>query len=104
MNFIKHFILSVILFNFLFSLGGIGVSGLIVSENIDYTEIGAPLELSYTNDGILITPIINNRKVETFIRIENNNPFIIGGLISDKKYDSVGGIPFLSKIPLIGKL
>tara|TARA_B100001123_G_C15235739_1_gene997059 strand:+ start:893 stop:1594 length:702 start_codon:yes stop_codon:yes gene_type:complete len=51
MNFIKHFIPSVILFNFLFPLGGIGVSGLTVSENIDYIEIGDPLELSYTNDG-----------------------------------------------------
>tara|TARA_B100001142_G_scaffold328804_1_gene389942 strand:+ start:1743 stop:3794 length:2052 start_codon:yes stop_codon:yes gene_type:complete len=68
------------------------------------TIITDPQNLSYNSDGILITPIINNRKVETFIRIENNNPFIIGGLISDKKYDSVGGIPFLSKIPLIGKL
>ena len=68
------------------------------------TIITDPQNLSYNSDGILITPIINNRKVETFIRIENNNPFIIGGLISDKKYDSIGGIPFLSKIPLIGKL
>ena len=52
------------------------------------TIITNPENLSYTSDGILITPIINNRKVETFIRIENNNPFIIGGLISDKKYDN----------------
>ena len=68
------------------------------------TIITDPEKLSYGSDGILITPIINNRKVETFIRVENNNPFIIGGLISDKKYDSMGGIPFLSKIPLIGKV
>ena len=57
--------------------------------------------LSYNEDGILITPIINNRKVETFVRVENNNPFIIGGLISDKKYDNKGGIPGLLKIPLL---
>jgi len=68
------------------------------------TIITDPEKLSYGSDGILITPIINNRKVETFIRVENNNPFIIGGLISDKKYDSTGGIPFLSKIPLLGKV
>ena len=68
------------------------------------TIITDPEKLSYNSDGILITPIINNRKVETFIRVENNNPFIIGGLISDKKYDTKTGIPLLSKIPLIGKL
>tara|TARA_A100001011_G_scaffold395396_1_gene490275 strand:+ start:2506 stop:4509 length:2004 start_codon:yes stop_codon:yes gene_type:complete len=68
------------------------------------TIITDPEKLSYGSDGILITPIINNRKVETFISVENNNPFIIGGLISDKKYDSVGGIPILSKLPLIGKV
>ena len=68
------------------------------------TIITDPEKLSYNSDGILITPIINNRKVETFIRVENNNPFIIGGLISDKKYDTKTGIPLLSKIPLLGKL
>ncbi|MAX13220.1 MAG: hypothetical protein CMG11_04045 [Candidatus Marinimicrobia bacterium] len=68
------------------------------------TIITDPENLSYNSDGILITPIINNRKVETFIRVENNNPFIIGGLISDKKYDTKTGIPILSKIPLLGKL
>ncbi|MDC2984455.1 hypothetical protein OAY83_00110 [Candidatus Marinimicrobia bacterium] len=67
------------------------------------TIITDPESLSYNEDGILITPIINNRKVETFVRVENNNPFIIGGLISDKKYDNKGGIPGLSKIPLLGK-
>ena len=41
------------------------------------TIITDPQNLSYNSDGILITPIINNRKVETFIRVENNNPFII---------------------------
>ena len=51
MNLIKHFIISAILFNLLFPLGGIGVSGLTVFENINYTEIEAPLELSYANDG-----------------------------------------------------
>ncbi len=68
------------------------------------TIITDPENLSYNSDGILITPIINNRKVETFVRVENNNPFIIGGLISDKKYDNTSGVPLLSKIPLLGKL
>ena len=68
------------------------------------TIITDPQNLSYNSEGILITPIINNRKVETFVRVENNNPFIIGGLISDKKYDTKGGVPWISKMPLIGNL
>ena len=67
------------------------------------TIITDPENLSYNEDGILITPIINNRKVETFVRVENNNPFIIGGLISDKKYDSKGGVPIISDIPFLGR-
>ena len=49
-------------------------------------------------------PIINNRKVESYVRVSDNTPFIIGGLISNKKSDSEGKIPLLSKIPWLGKL
>ena len=54
--------------------------------------------------GVLSAPIINNRKVESYVRIANNTPFIIGGLISDKNIEGKGEIPLLSKIPFIGKL
>jgi general secretion pathway protein D len=57
-----------------------------------------------THQNVASAPTINNRRVETFIRVANNTPFIIGGLISDKKSDAQGRIPLLSKIPLLGKL
>ena len=53
---------------------------------------------------ILSAPTISNRKVESFVRIANNTPFIVGGLISNKKSDGVKKFPFLHKIPLIGNL
>ena len=64
------------------------------------TEVDA--QSTYQN--VASAPTINNRRVESFIRVANNTPFIIGGLISDKKSDAQGGIPLLSKIPLLGKL
>ena len=54
--------------------------------------------------GVLEAPIINNRKVETYVRVSDNTPFIIGGLISNKKSTNEGKIPLLSKIPWLGKL
>jgi hypothetical protein len=42
--------------------------------------------------------------VESFVRVSDNTPFIIGGLISNKISDSVGKIPLLWKIPWLGKL
>ena len=64
------------------------------------TEVDA--QSSHQN--VANAPTINNRRVESFIRVANNTPFIIGGLISDKKSDAQGSIPLLTKIPLLGKL
>ena len=44
-------------------------------------------------------PIINNRKVQSFVRVANNTPFIIGGLINEKSSDNEGGVPLLGTLP-----
>jgi len=49
-------------------------------------------------------PIINNRKVQSFVRVANNTPFIIGGLINEKTTDNEGGVPILRDIPWLGRL
>tara|TARA_Y100001970_G_scaffold7152_1_gene8190 strand:- start:184 stop:2163 length:1980 start_codon:yes stop_codon:yes gene_type:complete len=59
---------------------------------------------NYNNDGVLIAPIINNRKVESFVRVADNTPFIIGGLISNKESEDIGKIPLLWRVPWLGKL
>ena len=48
-------------------------------------------------------PIINNRKVQSFVRVANNTPFIIGGLINEKKTENEGGVPILKDLPIIGR-
>ncbi len=80
-----------------------------ISENkrdvtMQVETIITEVDAQSTHQNVASAPTINNRRVETFIRVANNTPFIIGGLISDKKSDAQGRIPLLSRIPLLGKL
>ncbi len=52
----------------------------------------------------VLGPPIATRNVKTMVRVNNNTPFIIGGLISELDDDQRSGIPVLSKIPGLGKL
>ncbi len=56
------------------------------------------------SSSILSAPTITNRKVESFVRIANNTPFIVGGLISNKNSEGIRKIPFLNRIPILGNL
>ena len=51
-----------------------------------------------------VAPVIDSRVVQTFARVSNNTPFIIGGLISHDLRERTAGIPLLMDIPLIGAL
>ncbi|MBN4056277.1 type II and III secretion system protein [Rhodothermus sp. AH-315-K08] len=53
---------------------------------------------------VFFAPFIDNRQVQTFVRVANDTPFIIGGLIKTEEREVRTGIPFLSKIPLLGRL
>lgn len=56
------------------------------------------------SSGVESAPNINNRKVQSIVRVANNTPFIIGGLINEKSTDNQGGVPFLNEIPFIKNL
>ena len=49
-------------------------------------------------------PTISTRRVQTYGRIKNNTPFIIGGLVAREKISSKTKIPILGDIPLVGGL
>ena len=53
---------------------------------------------------VFFAPTVDNRQVQTFVRVADNTPFIIGGLISTDKQERTAGIPFLSRIPILGLL
>ena len=49
-------------------------------------------------------PTIQQRTIESTVAIQDGQSVILGGLIRDKKEDSVSGVPVLSQMPIIGGL
>jgi type IV pilus assembly protein PilQ len=47
-------------------------------------------------------PIIDVREVQTQILMKDGETIVIGGLLKDIKSKSIVGVPFLSKIPILG--
>ena len=55
-------------------------------------------------NGQSVAPVINRRIVETVARVNDNTPFIIGGLIRNEKDQQRDRVPILSLIPILGQL
>ena len=49
-------------------------------------------------------PIFSRREVQTKIIVESGETVVMGGLIDTVMQDTSRGVPFLSEIPLLGKL
>jgi len=49
-------------------------------------------------------PQIETKTIQSFVRVADNTPFIVGGLIDKKKNKGFTGIPILSDIPILGNL
>ena len=73
------------------------------SEVTMQTETIVSTSRPYLNDAAN-PPEIESKTVQSFVRVADNTPFIIGGLIEKDKTDGRTGIPILSDIPVIGKL
>jgi type IV pilus assembly protein PilQ len=59
---------------------------------------------SSTTIGTNQYPVIQIREAETQVVMEDNETIVIGGLLKDVKAKSQIGVPFLSKIPVLGML
>lgn len=53
-------------------------------------------------DGVLVAPTVQSRQVQTLVRVANDTPFVIGGLIAQSDQKNNTGLPWLSRIPLLG--
>jgi hypothetical protein len=51
-----------------------------------------------------LAPVVDNREVQSIVRVSDSTPFIIGGLISTNNSTQTNGIPYLSQIPVLGAL
>jgi|LSQX01.3.fsa_nt_gb type IV pilus assembly protein PilQ len=49
-------------------------------------------------------PIVSSRRANTTVRIADQETFVLGGLVNEFESSSVGKVPILGDIPLIGKL
>lgn len=55
-----------------------------------------------TDDELARAPRISTRRVQTYTRIANNTPIIIGGLVSNDQTKETRKVPILGDIPIIG--
>jgi general secretion pathway protein D len=59
---------------------------------------------STTNAVLASAPTISTRRVQTYARIRDNMPLIIGGLVSRNNSQSTDKVPGVGEVPLLGKL
>ncbi|MCC7262433.1 MAG: type II secretion system protein GspD [Candidatus Latescibacteria bacterium] len=59
---------------------------------------------SGSSSQVAFAPVVDNRQVETFVRVADGTPFIIGGLLSTDQQGRKVGLPLLSNIPFLGAL
>jgi general secretion pathway protein D len=96
-----------------------------IINNISYRDTGVLLEVTpRVNPGGLVTmevkqevsaastttsstvnsPTISTRKIDSTVSVRNGEALVLGGLIKDQDSDVKAGLPFLSKIPILGWL
>lgn len=57
-----------------------------------------------TTTSTIDSPTIQQRKISSSIAVQDGETIILGGLIQENVTESTSGLPFLSRIPLIGGL
>ena len=55
-------------------------------------------------DGTQTSPDTNAESISTMLRLRDGQSAILGGLVSDTESKQTNGIPFLSSIPILGRL
>jgi general secretion pathway protein D len=50
------------------------------------------------------TPTISQRQISSTVAVQSGETIVLGGLIQDNHDNSVSGVPFLSRLPIIGSL
>ena len=52
---------------------------------------------------VFLAPVVDNRQVQSLVRVANDTPFIIGGLIATQTNQSKTGVPGFQDLPFIGE-
>lgn len=106
--------------------GGVNNNGTSVASSVEYQDVVLKLEviplinsdrevnlvIAQKNDtlgaeknisGNLVN-IINTQEITTSVRVPNGATIVLGGLITETKKRDQAGIPYLSRIPVVGSL
>lgn len=79
--------------------------GMLIDTIVSSIIPGGDLELRSIRGEVLASaPTVATRRVQTYARIENNTPFIIGGLVSKEQSQRQRKVPLLGDIPYLGHL
>lgn len=68
------------------------IIGSVNDPNPDLVEVGAESSI----------PIVQEREMETVLKLRDNQTAVIGGLIEDRQDNIESGLPWLSRIPILG--
>ncbi len=103
-------------------IGGFGYPGI---DQIQYRDVGlvveakplitaegyVEIEIKFETSDVLasgassdLTPTFTQRSLTTFARIQDGVTAVVAGINQDVKGNSVAGIPFVSMIPILGRL
>lgn len=78
---------------------------MLIDTTVSATVAGKDLEVRSAAGAVLASaPTIATRRVQTYARIANNTPLIIGGLVSRDSTSNQDKVPLLGDLPLVGKL
>jgi general secretion pathway protein D len=72
-----------------------------VELNFEISSVGAPI--AGVSGGQLLPPV-NTRNLDTFIKVKNGETRLLGGLYQEIESVTNSKIPFLSDVPLLGRL
>ncbi|MEZ6055411.1 MAG: hypothetical protein R3C01_01780 [Planctomycetaceae bacterium] len=76
-----------------------------VTVNIEKAEVSENITTSDTSETLISPfPLINRRQVSTTVHVKDGQTIVIGGLVQRQTIDRVSRVPYLSKIPLFGKV
>lgn len=79
---------------------------MVIDATVSATVPGADLRVldPGTNIALASAPTISTRRVQTYARIRDNTPLIIGGLVSRSQIRGDDKVPYLGEVPVVGKL
>ncbi|MDQ6971058.1 MAG: type IV pilus secretin PilQ [Mariprofundaceae bacterium] len=83
---------------------GLEVTPQITADNRIMLQVKATKDAPVANAAVAGNPIISTKQIETEIFMNNGETIVIGGIYTRDKSKNTGGLPLLSKIPLLGWL